>query len=132
MNLRLLLGAWAIGVVVIAVMIVGERAAAARFRRIADGVDTVGIVTARGLAGGTYKSTVFDVDYTDSTGARHQLRKVALTGHVTIGSSLTIRYSAAHPENAAPAPQHTTSPRWQVFVALAVFGALGLALGLAG
>ena len=132
MNLRLLLGAWAIGAVVVAVMMAGERAAAARFRRIADGVDTVGIVTGRGLAGGTHKSTVFDVEYTDAAGTQHQLRKVALTGHVTIGSTVAIRYSAAHPENAAPAPQHVTSPRWQAFVALAVFGALGLALGLAG
>jgi hypothetical protein len=38
-------------------------------------------------AGGTYKSTVFDVEYTDSAGARHQLQMVALTGRVTIGST---------------------------------------------
>ncbi len=132
MNLRLLLGAWAIGAVVVAVMMAGERAAAARFRRIADGVDTAGIVTGRGLAGGTYKSTVFDVEYTDSAGSRHQLRKVALTGHVTIGSTVAIRYSAADSAHAAPAPQHVTSPRWQAFVALGVFAALGLVLGIVG
>jgi hypothetical protein len=132
MNLRLLIGALAIGAVVVAVMLAGERAAVARFRRLVDGVDTTGTITGRGLTGGTYKSTVYDVTYTDTSGEDHQLRRVALTGRLSIGSPVAIRYSQSDPTIAAPAPHHVTSPRWQVAAAFGVFAALGLALGLVG
>ena len=117
---------------VVGVMIAGERVAARRYRLIADGIDATGTVTARGLTSGTHKSTVFDVAYVDADGRKHTLRRIALTGHVTIGSHIAVRYQRNDPAVAAPAPQHVTSPKWQVVAAFVVFAALGLALGATG
>ncbi|MFN0030084.1 MAG: DUF3592 domain-containing protein [Acidimicrobiales bacterium] len=126
-----MVGAWALGAVVVGVMRFGERAVAKRYERIVDGVDTVGIVTASRPSSVQRASLVFDLRYNHATGAEHALRGIALTGHVAIGSEVPVRYPPDRPGEGAVAPAAVRSTGGQVAVAAGVFFALGLMIGLA-
>lgn len=130
-NLVAMLGAWALGGLTLVAMRWGESMTARRHAAIHDGIDTIGVVTARRSAGAQHRRIVFDLTYPDQTGGQHEMKGVALTGHVDVGSHIAIRYHRDRPAEGAVAPEHVRSPRSHLIGAIALFGLLGLSIGLA-
>jgi len=130
MNIPVLFGLLVLGGASVAVLVCGEWLAARRFTRIVKGKDVTGTVSARRSRGGRYPYTVFDVMYTDESGTHHTLRRVRLTGHIDVGSSVSVRYPIDHPELGAVEPDNVRSSRKQIVAVAALFATLALAISI--
>lgn len=133
MNLTFMLGAWALGALVVGFMKYGEGMVARRWRSLAEsGTEVTGVVAGARVAGGSNPRGVFDVDYTDAAGAPHRLSGVSLAGHIQVGQPVQVRYETARPQFGVVDERFTVSRRRDTYVALALFFVLGLIGGLVG